>query len=1084
MRIERLALRRYGHFDDHEIDFGRTAAECDLHIIYGDNEAGKSTVFNALLDALFGIPHKSSYTFQHKRAALRIDATITHDSRSQGFTRTGRGLQDLNGQAFEQLQLTPFLNGLDRPTYCAMFSMDEATLEQGGKDILASKGELGNLLFSAGSGLVGIHRRLESLMEEEASFYRPNANKDPLRKLKSSLSELDKDIAALDTRAKEFEQLLAERDLRSNALEECIERDNALRSKCNALENAQRLRQISRKLAHLEDQLEALETLPAVPVDWWESAKSNQFNTALSNATATRKQLTDNLDKLSKTLNAEAEPTNPHIATLMSELGIETVESEATLANTASREDRLRQLLQQRENLRTRKISAEKEVRQSADTPALLVRTTSDSPTDPTALQRRLQTIHDNENNRPTDALTEGCRQTEQSMRTALTRLQWNATIDELVQLPLPDQDTINSLRDVRAKVLAGLEASTDTQTSIGQQLQSLETIRRDLSESTINSLVSGETKGNEAGFNLNPATSLALCWQRWQQHRDALLSESDIEPTSKAFEQALRDHENWLQHYDTRLQGLARLRAMDSDLRKTKLEQEASQAKHMKLEAELEDIDSRISCIAKQLMLPADAGIRQLLEWLQQRESVLTLVTEYHEANVLLETRQAQRALTLQELDSLIIALKPDKPLLPASLEERIRDARALTETWASEQLAYTNQQQKNDEAASALNARTKSLELLTEEENTLQQDWLEAIQDTTLQNVAHKSVHPRLNNSLKLQHLLEAAAKQKEELQQQQFNAAADLEKHRLEAAGVFDEFERRKEALQVPTHSELQLKLDVCRERHTLQQQIDDLQEEIQSTSNEALSTSAIRGYSAIDAVELTDKITAAHAALEDSARERESCAATLQSAIDRVTAVGADNRVARLEEERETLRLSLQEQACSALCIRLGISAVQEGMRRYRQQHQSAMLSLASEYFTTLTRNRFRGLSPEQLKKQEVLYAHPAYGASKLASELSTGTRYQLYLALRMAAYRHYADNMSPPPFFADDIMETFDDQRTSATLEQFATMSKTGQVIYFTHHHHVVDLARSVTSDAVTIHELPAPKGLPQRDPGS
>jgi uncharacterized protein YhaN len=340
---------------------------------------------------------------------------------------------------------------------------------------------------------------------------------------------------------------------------------------------------------------------------------------------------------------------------------------------------------------------------------------------------------------------------------------------------------------------------------------------------------------------------------------------------------------------------------------------------------------------------------------------------------------------------------------------------------------------------------------------------------------------VRARLNNTLTLQRLLEAASKHKEDLQQQQSSAAADLEKHRLDTAAVFDEFERRKEVLQARTLDELQIKLDTCRDRHTLQQQAGSLQAELHSLTNERLSASAIKELATIDADELSCETIAAQAALEDSARARETCAATLQSSTDRVNAVGADNRVARLEEERETLRLSLQEQTITALSIRLGARAVQEGMRRYRQQHQSAMLSLASEYFTALTHERFRGLLPEQLKNQELLYALPAYGAAKLASELSTGTRFQLYLALRMAAYRHYADTMSPPPFIADDIMETFDDQRTRATLEQFATMSKTGQIIYFTHHRHVVELARSAASGGVTIHELPAPQGLSQND---
>ena len=53
MRLSRLDLTRYGKFTNHSIDFGHAAAvRPDLHIIYGPNEAGKSTIFAAYLDLL------------------------------------------------------------------------------------------------------------------------------------------------------------------------------------------------------------------------------------------------------------------------------------------------------------------------------------------------------------------------------------------------------------------------------------------------------------------------------------------------------------------------------------------------------------------------------------------------------------------------------------------------------------------------------------------------------------------------------------------------------------------------------------------------------------------------------------------------------------------------------------------------------------------------------------------------------------------------------------------------------------------------------------------------------------------------
>ncbi|WP_313291588.1 ATP-binding protein, partial [Rhizobium rhizoryzae] len=85
-------------------------------------------------------------------------------------------------------------------------------------------------------------------------------------------------------------------------------------------------------------------------------------------------------------------------------------------------------------------------------------------------------------------------------------------------------------------------------------------------------------------------------------------------------------------------------------------------------------------------------------------------------------------------------------------------------------------------------------------------------------------------------------------------------------------------------------------------------------------------------------------------------------------------------------------------------------------------------------------------------------------------MSTGTRYQLYLALRLAGYEEFAAVRPSIPFVADDIMETFDEPRSEEVFRLFGQMATMGQVIYLTHHRHLCDIARSVVPD-VQIHEL-------------
>jgi len=47
------------------------------------------------------------------------------------------------------------------------------------------------------------------------------------------------------------------------------------------------------------------------------------------------------------------------------------------------------------------------------------------------------------------------------------------------------------------------------------------------------------------------------------------------------------------------------------------------------------------------------------------------------------------------------------------------------------------------------------------------------------------------------------------------------------------------------------------------------------------------------------------------------------------------------------------------------------------------------------------------------------------------------------------------------FIVDDVLICFDDERTEAALEVFADLSSKTQVVYFTHHARILDLAHKV-----------------------
>lgn len=87
-------------------------------------------------------------------------------------------------------------------------------------------------------------------------------------------------------------------------------------------------------------------------------------------------------------------------------------------------------------------------------------------------------------------------------------------------------------------------------------------------------------------------------------------------------------------------------------------------------------------------------------------------------------------------------------------------------------------------------------------------------------------------------------------------------------------------------------------------------------------------------------------------------------------------------------------------------------------------------------------------------------------------MSDGSRDQLYLALRIATLEQHLKKGEPMPFVVDDILIGFDDNRTRVCLEVLAELSTRIQVLLFTHHRRVLELANSCNANSkIFQHEL-------------
>jgi uncharacterized protein YhaN len=188
-----------------------------------------------------------------------------------------------------------------------------------------------------------------------------------------------------------------------------------------------------------------------------------------------------------------------------------------------------------------------------------------------------------------------------------------------------------------------------------------------------------------------------------------------------------------------------------------------------------------------------------------------------------------------------------------------------------------------------------------------------------------------------------------------------------------------------------------------------------------------------------------------------------------------AIGGSDRAARAAADRQTALSELHDIAEEYVSIRSGVLLLQWAVERYRREKQAPLLKRAGALFAVLTEGSFKDL---QLEFDEHDKMHLAGvrgdGATVPVSGMSTGTADQLYLALRMAAVEDSLNHGTPLPFVADDLFINFDDDRAAAGFKVLSELARKTQVLFFTHHHHLLQVAKQAIGMDVPVITLAPP----------
>lgn len=1154
MRLKRLDLVRYGKFTERSIDLGTaTTGRPDFHLVYGPNEAGKSTLFSAFLDLLFGIETRSAYGFLHPYATMRIGGTVEIAARDHHVFRVKRNQNSLLGPDDQPLPDNLFsaaLGSIDRATYQTMFSLDDDSIERGGESILKSEGELGSLLFSASSGLPDTSSALARLKGEADGFYKPQGRKHRLAELKAELDRLTKERAAIDVNAREYANLRKAHETAAEQHEAAVrmraEVDLALataKAKVEVIPLLARLRGLRTQLADHGD-------MPEPPSTW--AARLPEMQREEAGLQARITQLSADIERAGSELDAlprddlalavvgdlddlersglearyltaaadlpsrldETAKIRADIAIRLGRLGLPTSRDASALILPTQVVGRLQELIQNHSLLVERMAAAKRErdlAEETQRTAAIAIRNLADTSAgvDTAALSD----------------LVKNLRQSDCLVRQQAARREIVVAEDQLAE----KMKTL-SPADVDAETLATILVPdsgeladwTQRRSALQEEFKRLdERIKEEEAQlageqGRLDALLrAGTFVADDTVQDLRHAREDA-----WRRHLDALDRSS-----ATIFEQALRADDAAGSARLSGAQDLAVSRTLSLSIGERNGRLTEWRGKRILADARLLELRAEISDAAMRCGLPQETKLDRLTDWLSRRAAALEVREKIRAARNELKIALADEERALARLAkglAGVVALDA----LPATLEDALPVAERLLD---GEQQAARDRKsvlETVEQARLTLETRSRTLRETETELALWTSAWDATLAPTWLKTdegvMPPASVQPVLAVLQELQILLQkqadfdhridgmrkdqtafAAAVNgiaaqlhlsdsdtlvnfrivrervgearnqtalSERLKGEQKTRMADcedllgsLQRLDTEKAGMLDLF-------GCETLAEVQTHLEAAKTRNQLRERIVEVETDLAMRLSVADANAAELVLSAIDENGLRIETAELQARWDDCDRDVSELHAQRRDADRALASVGGGDAAAHLDEQRRTVLMEIEEGALAYLKLKAGILASEQALRLYRERHRSAMMQRASDAFSVISGGDYVGLSTQAEGGKEYLIANAANGGSKLADDLSKGTRFQLYLALRIAGYHEIAATRESLPFIADDIMETFDDGRAYHAFRLMAGMAGAGQVIYLTHHQHLCDIASRACPD-VKIHQL-------------
>ncbi|MDI6867878.1 AAA family ATPase [Methanoculleus sp.] len=255
-------------------------------------------------------------------------------------------------------------------------------------------------------------------------------------------------------------------------------------------------------------------------------------------------------------------------------------------------------------------------------------------------------------------------------------------------------------------------------------------------------------------------------------------------------------------------------------------------------------------------------------------------------------------------------------------------------------------------------------------------------------------------------------------------------------------------------------------LSRERQKLEESIRDAGSAIRRISGVERYDDFITALQGYDPVQMQVRLKEKENELQEIREKIQDIHQEIGTLRERCSGIEGDDELTSLLSHEAALKEDLSRVSREWSVYTVASSLLGMAVETFERERQPEILMEAQSFFTAITGGRYtRVVKPFDGSDP---YVEEATGARKKIDELSRGTAEQLYLALRFGYIRDYATSSIPVPVIFDDILVNFDPVRRKNACRAIAELAETCQVIYFTCHPHAVEDLVEATPDAVVM----------------